>query len=84
MPRADSESRLPPPGLWAGALSLLLRHNRSGCPHSARQAADLLDRLAAFPDLDDETRQLCEQESERLSSLRPTVPAMKNACRSRG
>lgn len=69
--RIDGESRLPPPDLWAGALSLVLRHQRTGCPHSARQAADLLDRLAAFPDLDDETRDLCEQESERLTGLRP-------------
>ena len=53
--------------LWAGALSLLLIHDESGCPHSALNAARLLDYLCEQPDLDDETRQLCERASLRLS-----------------
>lgn len=59
---------MPAPELWAGALSLLLRHHLSGCPISARQAAAVLDRLAACPDLDAETQSLCEQASLRLAT----------------
>lgn len=55
--------------LWAGALSLLLIHDESGCPHSALNAARLLDYLCEEPDLDDETRGLCERASLRLSRL---------------
>ena len=58
---------MPPPELWAGALSLLLIHGESGCPHSAINAARLLDRLSESPDLDDETRDLYERASNRLS-----------------
>ena len=52
--------------LWAGALSLLLIHHESGCPHSALNAALILDRLCESDELDDETRQLCERASSRL------------------
>jgi hypothetical protein len=58
---------MPPPELWAGALSLLLLHGESGCPHSALNAARLLDRLCDATDLDDATRALCERASIRLS-----------------
>lgn len=58
---------MPAVELWAGALSLLLIHGESGCPHSALNAARLLDRLSDAPDLDDETRSLCERASNRLS-----------------
>jgi hypothetical protein len=59
---------MPPPELWAGALSLLLIHGESGCPHSAFNAARLLDRLCDSPDIDDETRALCERASSRLTA----------------
>lgn len=58
---------MPPSEIWAGALSLLLIHGESGCTHSALNAARLLDRLSDAPDLDDETRGLCERASDRLS-----------------
>ncbi len=59
---------MPPPELWAGALSLLLIHDESGCPHSALNAARILDRLCEATDLDDATRALCERASSRLSA----------------
>jgi len=62
---------MPTAELWAGALSLLLIHNESGCPHSALNAARLLERLSNAPDLDDETRGLCERASNRLSQPPP-------------
>lgn len=52
--------------LWAGALSLVLRHDLTGCALSARQAADLLARIADNPNVDRETRALCEEASLRL------------------
>lgn len=58
---------MPPPELWAGALSLLLIHGENGCPHSALNAARLLDRLSESSELDDETRDLCERASKRLN-----------------
>jgi hypothetical protein len=58
---------MPPPELWAGALSLLLIHGESGCPQSALNAARVLDRLCDATDLDDETRALCERASNRLT-----------------
>jgi hypothetical protein len=57
---------MPNTELFAGALSQLLRHELSGCPRATRNAADLLDRLAALPGIDDETRELCDRMSERL------------------
>lgn len=62
---------MPPPELWAGALSLLLIHGESGCPHSALNAARLLDRLSESSELDDETRDLCERASNRLNPGHP-------------
>lgn len=62
---------MPPNDLWAGALSLLLRANETGCPKSVRQAADLLDRLADSPDLDSDTRNLCQRASDRLDATMP-------------
>jgi len=63
--------------LWAGALSLLLIHHESGCPHSGRNAARLLERLGQSPELDAATRALCERASERLSQ--PPAPETKHA-----
>ena len=62
-----SKLAMPSAELWAGALSLLLIHSESGCPHSALNAARLLDRLSDAPDIDDTTRELCERASKRLS-----------------
>ncbi|MGB5206082.1 MAG: hypothetical protein WBN76_00035 [Azonexus sp.] len=59
---------MPPPELLAGALSLLLIHDESGCPHSALNAARLLDHLCDSPDIDDDTRALCERASSRLTT----------------
>ena len=58
---------LPPSDLWAGALSLLLIHGETGCPHSALNAARLLDRLCDQPEVDEATRNLCERASRRLA-----------------
>ena len=57
---------MPTNNLWAGVLSQLLIHQETGCPHSARHAIRLLDRLCEFDDLDDEVRSLCERASRRL------------------
>lgn len=58
-PRTDAS-------LWAGALSQVLSYGETGCPHSARRAADLLARLADKPDLDRELRELCDRASQCL------------------
>lgn len=60
---------MPNTELWAGALSLVLRHDLTGCTLSAQQAASLLARIAENPDVDEETRTLCEEASLRLSDL---------------
>lgn len=52
--------------LWAGALSLVLIHDETGCPHSALHAARLLERLVDSDGLDRETLALCERASARL------------------
>ncbi|MCE1239717.1 MAG: hypothetical protein LWW83_07370 [Azonexaceae bacterium] len=52
--------------LWAGALSLVLLHEETGCRHSALHAARLLDELSEQDDLDTDTRELCERASIRL------------------
>ncbi|WP_310449636.1 hypothetical protein [Sulfuritalea sp.] len=52
--------------LYAGALTLVMRHDLTGCARSAHQAVDLLERLAASSTLDGDTRSLCEQMCERL------------------
>lgn len=57
---------MPASELWAGALSLLLIHDETGCTQSARNATILLDRLCDLEHLDDATRQLCERASQRL------------------
>ncbi|NTV11923.1 MAG: hypothetical protein HGA47_14320 [Zoogloea sp.] len=69
---------MPSNPLWAGALSLLLRHSLTGCVHSAHQAADLLDRLADSPELDRETRNLCEEVSQRLTTPRQEAVQCRN------
>lgn len=58
---------MPSSFLYAGALSLLLRHNLTGCAQSAYQAAALLDLLAESKETDSETRLLCEEASRRLN-----------------
>jgi hypothetical protein len=58
---------MPATELWAGALSLILIHEETGCQHSALHAARLLDQLSDTADIDDETRRLCERASSRLS-----------------
>lgn len=57
---------MPTPDLWAGALSQLLIHQETGCPHSARHAIRLLDQLCEFVDLDEDVRTLCERAASRL------------------
>lgn len=57
-------------GLWAGALSLLLIHDETGCIHSALNASRLLELLGELEEIDDETRGLCERASARLSLQR--------------
>lgn len=52
--------------IHAGALALVLLHQRTGCPHSARRAADLLQRLANDAELDADSRALFEHASEAL------------------
>ena len=66
----------PPASLWAGALSAVLSYDETGCPHASRRAADLLARLADFPDTDRDLRDLCERASQRLdrSPETPHVP----------
>lgn len=60
--------------LWAGALSLLLIHDETGCRHSALNAARILDRLSELPELDAETRTLCERASYRLGHCQKESP----------
>lgn len=66
--------------LWAGALSLVLRHDLTGCAVSAHQAADLLARIADNPDVDHATRTLCDEASLRLIDLH-TEEARCRPCR---
>lgn len=58
---------MPNSALWAGALSLLLIHNETGCQQSALNAARLLERLGEMDGVDSETQTLCERASVRLS-----------------
>lgn len=53
--------------LLAGSLDHLLRHALTGCLHSGRHAAYLLERVAAQGEVDAELRHLCGQMSERLA-----------------
>ena len=57
---------MPPSDLFAGALSLVLIHEETGCAQSALNAARLLDALSDACDIDSDTRRLCERASERL------------------
>jgi hypothetical protein len=57
---------MPASELWAGALSLVLIHEETGCAHSALHAARLLEQLSETEGLDDDTRRLCERASSRL------------------
>ncbi len=57
---------MPSPELLAGALSLILIHDESGCLQSAIKAARLLECICDTDDLDAETRALCQRASERL------------------
>ena len=59
---------MPSSELWAGALSLVLIHHETGCPHSALQAARLLERLGTLEGVDADTRNLCERPSNRRSA----------------
>ncbi len=69
---------MPTNHLWAGVLSQLLIHQESACPHSARHAIRLLDRLCDCSDLDADVRVLCERASQRLGQSLATVrPAGK-------
>ena len=61
--------------IWAGALTLLLVHQETGCPHSARQAARLLECIAEGEGLDDTVRALVERASLRLDA--PGMPASR-------
>lgn len=54
--------------LCIGALTLLLRHGLTGCPRSAEQAADLLERIADAPGVDRDMRRLCAEASLRLDT----------------
>lgn len=69
---------MPSPELWAGALSLLLRHHQTGCSLTARQAATVLDRIADSPEVDADTRALCEDASFRLSAANPETPPCRH------
>lgn len=53
--------------LLAGALDHLMRYNLTGCRHSARHAAYLLDRLATEPGLMIDLATLCSRMSEMLA-----------------
>lgn len=70
---------MPSTELWAGALSLLLRHHETGCRQSARQAAHLLECISNTPELDQDTRSLCERASQRLADLTPGRPHARPA-----
>ena len=56
--------------LWAGALSLVLMHEETGCTQSARHAARLLERLCEVEPLDCATRSLLERAGARLTAPR--------------
>jgi hypothetical protein len=54
--------------LLAGALGHLMRYQLTGCAHSAHVAAHLLDQLAEQPDVDGDTRCLCDRMCEALEA----------------
>lgn len=57
-----------PDALLAGALDHLLRYALTGCNHSARHAAYLLDHLAERPDVCGDLRANCERMSGALAA----------------
>ncbi len=57
---------MPSNELWAGALSLILIHEETGCAQSAFNAARLLEQISEAEGVDDATQQLCERASSRL------------------
>lgn len=59
---------MPNTELWAGALSLMVRYAETGCVQSGRQAACVLERITAMPELDQETCSLLERAHARLLS----------------
>lgn len=54
--------------LFAGALDHLMRHTLTGCRQAAHHAARLLEALAERPDVDSETRRLCNRMCECLEA----------------
>ncbi len=60
----------PTASLYAGALDHLIRHSLTGCGQAARHAAQLLEQLSEQPDVDGETRGLCERMSDALEAGR--------------
>lgn len=57
----------PTASLFAGALDHLIRHSLTGCGQAAHHAAHLLEQLSTQPDVDSDTRCLCEQMSDALA-----------------
>ena len=72
---------MPSAELWAGALSLLLIHSESGCPHSALNAARLLDRLSDAPDVDDAVSYTHLDVYKRQESGQPEDPRPRRSRR---
>ncbi len=58
---------MPSLSLWASALSLLLIHDETGCPHSALNAARILEQMSEDAHLDQATATLLERASQRLA-----------------
>lgn len=58
--------------LITGALDQLMRHQLTGCQKAAHQAVRLLDALADDPELDGETRALCDRLGQRMSATLET------------
>ena len=56
---------LRPHAICAGALNLLIRHDLTGCPKAALQAAELLGRLADLSGTDREARRLVDTMATR-------------------
>lgn len=52
--------------LLSGALDNLIRHTLTGCAHSARRAALLLERLERAADTDVELQDACQRMREHL------------------
>jgi len=53
-----------------GALDHLVRYQLTGCTHSAHVAVQLLAQLASQPDVDGDTRDLCDRMSDALETAR--------------